>query len=42
MVSGVQKICDACVESVKIGKAVKLSWENEEIPADYTPDRKSV
>ena len=35
MVAGVQKISDGCVESVKTGKPVNLSWEEAEIPADY-------
>jgi len=38
MVAGVQKICDACVESVKTGKPVKLCWEKAEIPAAYKAD----
>ena len=39
MVAGVQKICDACAESVKTGKLVKLCWEGAEIPDDYKSDR---
>merc|ERR1712071_15469 len=35
MTSAVSKIANACEESAKLGRAVKLEWSAEEIPEGY-------
>ena len=35
MTSAVSKIADACEDSAKSGKAVALSWADDELPQGY-------